>query len=112
MVNAQNFFCEWIFHIFLQRSFKRACPVLLIKALIGNKVLRAFSELKIVPKVFDPFEEILSKNIDDLEDIFPFEWFERENIIYPVKEFRIKDFLESILDGGFHLCVIERIIRR
>src|SRR5690625_1079267 len=76
----QNLFGKRILYILLDRSSEWSRAELLVETFLGDVVPCSTCNLQFVTEVVDTLEQILCKDIDDLEDVFLFEWSERSEV--------------------------------
>jgi hypothetical protein len=67
----ENFFCNGIFQIFLDRPIQWTCSKLLVVPFLSQKIFRLVAQLNIVSKLDDAVKKLLEGDIDDLVNMFP-----------------------------------------
>lgn len=103
-------FGEFVFKIFLNCAFERACSELWVVAFFGDEVAGFGCDFERVAEGVDAFVESCEFDVDDFEYCFFGEGVEHDDVVDSVEEFGGKGFVEGFAKYALAVCFVVGLV--
>src|SRR5690606_842218 len=90
-VGAQDLLGHRVFDVLLDGAAQRPCPELGIKALVNKEILGGLRKLDLESEIPSTLQELISHDVDDLEDVLLLERVEDDDIVDTIEKLRVED---------------------